>query len=112
METLRLAGGRLVTSRPLMWMMPVLTDSKPAMSRRIVDLPQPDGPSTTRSSPAWAVKLTLSTAHTSPHDLETFSSSICIRNQPLLQQEAARFSTLYLASALPLVKEIQIFLRL
>jgi hypothetical protein len=54
------------------------------------------------------VKLTSSTAHTSPHDLETFSSSICIRNQPLIQQEPAHFSTLYLAFALSLVKEIDL----
>jgi hypothetical protein len=62
-----------------MRMAPALTVSSPAMSRRTVDLPQPDGPSTTRSSPAGAVKLTWSTACTSPQDLETFSSSICIR---------------------------------
>src|SRR5512143_2677058 len=82
MDTLRRGGGRSVTARPPMRMTPPVTVSRPAISLRRVDLPQPDGPSTTSSLPSGAVKLTWSTAFTSPQDFVIFSSSICIRLPP------------------------------
>jgi len=53
--------------------------SRPAMRRRMVDLPHPEGPSITSSSLASAVQLTRSTALTSPQAFEMSSSSICLR---------------------------------
>ena len=41
----RRAGGSAVTSRVPMVIVPVLAVSRPAISRNVVDLPQPDGPS-------------------------------------------------------------------
>src|SRR5437763_8751655 len=52
MATSRSAGGRYVTSRPAIRTSPAVGSSSPAMQRRAVDLPQPDGPSSTRSSPS------------------------------------------------------------
>ena len=59
MLTFRSAGPSVVTSSPSIRICPPLGDSSPAMSRRVVVLPQPEGPSkvvsvpfgTTRSMP-------------------------------------------------------------
>ena len=67
MDTRRSAGGRCVTSTPPMAMRPAVAASSPAMSRSVVDLPQPDGPSSTSIRPAAASKLTSSTARVCPH---------------------------------------------
>ena len=40
----RSLGGMWVTSRSPMKILPALTSSSPASIRRVVDLPQPDGP--------------------------------------------------------------------
>src|SRR5204863_6279654 len=45
--------------------------SRPATRRSVVDLPQPDGPSSTTSVPTAASKLTSSTARVAPQDLVT-----------------------------------------
>src|SRR4051794_30222197 len=55
---------------------PSLTSSSPATRRSSVDLPQPDGPSSTTNFPAGARKLTRSTALTVPKRLVTFSRTI------------------------------------
>ena len=47
MERSRLAGGSDVISRPPMEICPELTSSRPAISLSVVDLPQPEGPSST-----------------------------------------------------------------
>ena len=65
-------GGSAVTSRPAMRMRPAVTCSRPAISRSVVDLPQPEGPSRTMSEPPAASKLTRSTARVVPQCLETF----------------------------------------
>ena len=75
METLRLAGDRAVTSVPPMWIVPPETVSSPAMSRSVVDLPQPDGPSKAASCLGRTRKLTPSTAGSDPHALLTERSS-------------------------------------
>ena len=67
METRRWAGGRWVTSTPPMKMRPPVAASSPAISRSVVDLPQPDGPRSTSIRPAAASKLTSSTARVVPH---------------------------------------------
>ena len=47
----RSRGGTLVTSRPPMTICPPDVSSSPAMQLSRVDLPQPDGPTSTRKSP-------------------------------------------------------------
>ena len=71
MEILRWAGVRWVTSVPPMVIVPPSSCSSPAISRSVVDLPQPDGPSSTSSEPSSAVRLTSSTARIGPQFLET-----------------------------------------
>src|SRR5262245_33808764 len=67
MDTRRSAGGRCVTSTPPMTIRPLVATSSPAISRSVVDLPQPDGPRSTSICPAAASKLTSSTARVVPH---------------------------------------------
>ena len=52
MLTGRLSGGSVVTSRPRSRMRPPVGSSKPPIIRRVVVLPQPDGPSSEKNSPA------------------------------------------------------------
>src|SRR5271157_523494 len=52
MATSRSWGGKCVISFPSTQTPPELGDSNPAISRNNVDLPDPDGPSTTTNSPA------------------------------------------------------------
>src|SRR6266508_1097684 len=74
MATPRRAGGSRVTSRPAMRTVPESGASRPAMSRSVVDLPHPDGPSSTASRPDAAMKLTLSTTGPLPQLLTMLSS--------------------------------------
>ncbi len=62
----RRCGGKPVTSRPPIHTLPALGGSSPAISRRSVVLPDPDGPSTTRSSPAGIVSSRGCSAATPP----------------------------------------------
>src|SRR4051794_22253120 len=66
MATRRARGGRSATSRPSMRIEPDVGVSNPAIMRRSVVLPHPDGPSSTRNSPSPVTKSTPSTAWTSP----------------------------------------------
>src|SRR5476651_751817 len=50
------------TTRPAMLMVPAVGCSSPATQRKVVVLPQPEGPSSTTISPAGTLKLTPSTA--------------------------------------------------
>ena len=50
------------TTRPPIEMRPPVGCSRPATQRKVVVLPQPDGPSRTTISPAGTSKLTPSTA--------------------------------------------------
>ncbi|MCY1372914.1 hypothetical protein D9M69_601530 [compost metagenome] len=58
MEMRRLEGGSWVTSRSPIWMLPEVGVSSPAIMRKVVDFPQPDGPSRTVKLPAGTEKLT------------------------------------------------------
>src|ERR1043165_1664778 len=68
MPMLRARGGTCTprsgaaTSSPPIAIMPEVGCSSPAMQRKVVVLPQPDGPSSTTISPAATRKLTSSTA--------------------------------------------------
>ena len=55
---------------------PSLGCSKPAIMRRLVVLPQPDGPRMERNSPALTARLFSTTAATSPKRLVTFLNSM------------------------------------
>src|SRR5918993_4461250 len=62
----RSLGCRWVTSRPPIEMVPAVTSSSPAIMRSRVDLPHPDGPTSTSSSPSATSRSTSSTAATRP----------------------------------------------
>jgi len=71
----RLFGGRSVTSLPSTMTMPESGDSKPAVIRRVVVLPHPDGPRNETSSPSSMVSEKSLTATWSPKLLLTLISS-------------------------------------
>src|SRR5450432_1470382 len=50
------------TTRPAMLMLPLVGCSSPATQRKVVVLPQPEGPNSTTISPAGTAKLTPSIA--------------------------------------------------
>ena len=56
----------------------ILVNSNPATIRKVVVLPQPDGPSRHSTSPSPTVKSTESTAVSVPKRLVSFFSSIVI----------------------------------
>ena len=62
----RLAGGTLVTSTPPMKIVPSVTTSRPAIMRRSVDLPQPDGPSSAQNWPSSTLRSSILIASTDP----------------------------------------------
>ena len=72
MESPRFSGGTWTrgeeanTGLPSMRISPDSGCSSPAMARSVVVLPQPDGPSSVRCSPAATVKETPRTAATLP----------------------------------------------
>src|SRR5579884_2733252 len=59
---------------------PEVMSSKPATIFSSVLLPQPEGPSRTRNSWSATVRLTSSTALTSPYRLVTSTNSTCATN--------------------------------
>src|SRR5215471_16008052 len=60
----RSLGGRSLTSRSPMRSSPDVMVSRPATMRRAVDLPQPDGPTSTRNSPSSMLRSMSTTAVT------------------------------------------------
>ena len=73
METPRLAASMWVTSLPPIEMVPEETFSRPAIRRKMVDLPHPEGPNSTVRLPSETVKETCSTARTAPPLLGQFA---------------------------------------
>ena len=71
--------------------------SSPAIRRSMVDLPQPDGPSRTISSPFSTAKETSSTARVAPHVLVTARTSTLIIIPPLARaaSQASSIKMLY-----------------
>src|SRR3954447_4166373 len=61
----RSLGGMWVTSRSPMEMRPEFTSSRPASIRREVDLPHPEGPTSTMNSPSLISRSMPGTAGTS-----------------------------------------------
>src|SRR4029453_9522168 len=72
METSRLAGSTSFTIVSPMRSLPSVMSSSPAIMRRAVVLPQPDGPSRTMNSPSVISRSRSSTATTSSNRLVTF----------------------------------------
>src|SRR5579859_3280800 len=62
----RSLGLRLLTTWPPMRISPAVGCSRPAIIRRRVVLPEPDGPRKTRNSPSRVTRFTLLTAPSSP----------------------------------------------
>src|ERR1700716_1694097 len=62
-------GGRSLTTRSPMAISPAVTSSSPATMRRVVDLPQPDGPTRTMNSLSRTWRFTSLTACTSSYFL-------------------------------------------
>ena len=62
----RSAGSRALTTSPPSATSPLVMVSRPATMRSNVDLPQPDGPTSTQNCPSGMVKLTSRTAVTPP----------------------------------------------
>src|SRR5918992_4682193 len=58
----RSRGRTLLTSRSPMWIAPSSSGSSPASIRSAVDFPDPEGPTSTRSSPSAMSRLRVSTA--------------------------------------------------
>ena len=52
----RFDGGTSLTVSPAIWSVPEVMSSSPAIARRSVDFPQPDGPTKTMNSPVDAVQ--------------------------------------------------------
>src|SRR5579871_250224 len=55
--------------------LPRVMGSSPAMQRSRVDLPHPDGPTSTRNSPSSTDRFTLRMTSTSPKDFDTSLNS-------------------------------------
>ena len=66
MLTSRSVAGFSVTSSPSMKICPSLAISSPAIRRKVVVFPHPDGPNRVTSVPRWMSKVTLLTAVTGP----------------------------------------------
>src|SRR5208282_1354367 len=67
------------SSTPSISIVPSLGGMKPAIMRKVVVFPQPDGPRSETSSPASNAKSTLDTAATSPKRLQRpLSASLAI----------------------------------
>src|SRR5829696_3996364 len=64
------------TTRSPIRMLPPLGSSSPAIIRKVVVLPQPEGPSSVSSSPSAAVSVAPSTATKAPKLLERLSSAM------------------------------------
>ena len=62
----RSLAGTGFTMRPSIDSTPEVIDSSPAIMRKVVVLPQPDGPRNTISSPSAMVRLTSCTAFSLP----------------------------------------------
>ena len=82
MATLRSFGSTPVTSRPPIRMLPPVTSSSPATMRSSVDLPQPDGPTTTANRRSATVRSTPWITSWASNDLRTSESSICAMPVP------------------------------
>src|SRR5215470_5075655 len=87
--TFRLWGGVWATSRPSRRIPPSVGCSNPAIRRRVVVFPQPDGPSSEKNSPPTTSRLMPSTAVTSAKRL---TRSTIWTWPPVMNQDLKRFA--------------------
>src|SRR5437763_269431 len=83
----RLCGGTWVTSCPPTTMRPPSGCSNPAIMRKVVVLPQPEGPSSAKNSPGATRRSTLSTTRVRPSKLFSTRSrrtSAAVRGRSLI----------------------------
>src|SRR5918996_1120003 len=88
----RCAARAKVTSSPPSRIWPELGISSPAIMRKVVVLPQPDGPSSTKNWPSPTVRLVSRTATKSPNRLcrlESLISAIAVLRLERLLGEVA-----------------------
>src|SRR5690242_19243391 len=79
----RSIGGRSLTTVPPISTWPEVIDSRPATMRRVVVLPQPDGPTRTTNSLSRISRLTSLTAWTSSKVLLRLWMRTCAIASPL-----------------------------
>src|SRR6056297_3836105 len=71
----RCLGSTSLMTRPPMLIVPEPMSSSPAIMRRRVDLPQPDGPTSTAKAPSGTSTLTFRITSVEPKDLWTLRIS-------------------------------------
>src|SRR4051812_13011937 len=86
MLTARLFAETVVTSAPCSTTRPLSGVSNPAIIRRLVVLPQPDGPSIEKNSPSRISSVTSSTAVWLPKRLLTPSSAMATRSFSVMSE--------------------------
>src|SRR3989339_1177856 len=109
MPVLRRWGGRSLTGWPSNRMRPSSGVQKPAIMRRSVVLPQPDGPSRKKHSPSWISRDTPSTAVTLPNRLamnwrERFIKKVRIQNVEMKANNESDQTFTYLGRNLPVAE--------
>ncbi len=67
----RSLGGTSLTTLPSISMVPEVMSSSPAIMRKSVDFPQPEGPTKTTNSPSFMEMSTPLMTSTGPNDLRT-----------------------------------------
>ena len=78
-------GGTSLTTSPSTAISPALISSSPAIIRRVVDLPQPEGPTSTTNSLSAMSRSMPRTASVSSKRLTTLRSETCAMSaQPLV----------------------------
>src|SRR5512143_1255018 len=86
----RIRGGSRVTTRPSITMSPAVGSSIPAIIRRSVVFPHPDGPRRTRNSPSAVARSTCATALTCPNSFDIPRISTC----PMMSAASIWFAVL------------------
>ena len=76
MATLRWPGGSVSLRTPPMTSAPLSICSKPAIMRKKVDLPDPEGPRNTTNSPSLIARERFSMTDTWPNFLDTLSNKM------------------------------------
>ena len=69
-------GSSLLMGRPSKVISPALSVSSPARMRSVVDLPQPDGPTSTVNSPSGSVRFSGGRTLVEPNAFSTSSNTI------------------------------------
>ncbi len=82
MAMLRCCGGRSLARTPPIIRSPEVIVSSPASMRSKVDLPQPDGPTSTTNSPLLMSRLMCSRILCCPNDFDRSRNSTSVKVTP------------------------------